>query len=502
MSGCILSLDYGTTCLKGVLYDSNFNQLAVESYNFTYEYPAPNCIEYAPEGYLTAAREVSRSLLSQTGIASVDVLALTGQAETIVLLDKENRPLGNAIVWLDTRAGEEAKRLEETIGLKNYYSRTGIPAIEPAAPLCKLPWLAAHEPERYAKIGKVLMLKDYVAWALTGVMAAEPSVSSCTGYLNIGKRAWDDTLLAAAGIDKDLLPPLVEPCAFLGTLRPEEAEKMGLSGAVQVSCGMIDQSASAVGCGNFGGSVISETTGTVLAVAAILEAFQPEKSTMCVFCHGLPGEYMALPNCYTAGVLLKWYRDSFHGQLSDSLKAKGENFFAHVDQVLMTRGVGNKKLIAIPHFCGSQAPVQNADATGVLYGLTLDTDRYDVAAALMEGVGFLLRENLEDLKRNGLDADTVYSLGGGANSPWWLQVKADITGKRICTLNASESTALGAAYGAGIALGRIDKAEILRKRTIASVYEPGERRAFYEDKYQQYLELNRRLGFYPGKEQI
>ena len=116
----------------------------------------------------------------------------------------------------------------------------------------------------------------------------------------------------------------------------------------------------------------------------------------------------------------------------------------------------------------------------------------------MESVAFLLRENLDSLRQNGLDAETVISLGGGANSDWWLQAKADITGKQICTLRQGESTALGCAYGAAMAMGRIDKKEILRRRTIAKTFEPGPDRARREEKYQRYLELNRRLGFYPG----
>ena len=447
---------------------------------------------------MEAARDVISRLLREAGVRSVDALELTGQAETMICLDVDGNPVGNAFVWLDTRAGEEAADLRRRIGEKAFYAKSGIPGFDPAMPLCKLPWLRTHKPETYARIRRVLMLKDYLVYALTGELSAEPSVSSCTGYLNIAGRRWDPELLTAAGIDSSLLPPLTEPCSFPGTLKPDFCDEVGLERGVPVCCGMIDQSASAVGCGNFGGDVLSETTGTVLAVAAILPAFQPETSTMPVFCHGLPGEYMALPNCSTAGMLLKWYRDAIQPDLNAVLSKEGKNFFAAMDDVLMDRGMRNRELMAIPHFSGSQCPVTNPDARGVLWGLTLDTDRYDVAGALMESVAFLLRENLDSLRQNGLDAETVISLGGGANSDWWLQAKADITGKQICTLRQGESTALGCAYGAAMAMGRIDKKEILRRRTIAKTFEPGPDRARREEKYQRYLELNRRLGFYPG----
>ena len=498
MSGCILALDYGTTCMKGVLYDGEFRPLAQASWPFTYTYPCAGGIEYPAEGYVTAAKDVISRLVRESGVRRIDALALTGQAETMICLDGDGRPLGNAFVWLDTRAGEEAAALKERIGERAFYARTGIPGFDPAMPLCKLPWIRKHQPERYEKIRRVLMLKDYLVFALTGETAAEPSVSSCTGYLNIGRRAWDETLLETAGIDPALLPPLCEPCSFVGKLREEIRRETGLEGEVPVCCGMIDQSASAVGCGNFGGDVLSETTGTVLAVAAILPAFRPETSTMPVFCHGLPGEYMALPNCSTAGMLLKWYRDTIHPEYAEQLKSGGENFFAKMDEVLLSRGMANPELIAVPHFSGSQCPVTNPDARGVLWGLTLDTDRYDVAGALMESVAFLLRENLDNLRKNGLDAETVVSLGGGANSDWWLQAKADITEKRICTLRQGESTALGCAYGAAMTLGRMDKPEILRRRAVAKTFEPGPDRARRQEKYRRYLEINRALGFYPA----
>lgn len=498
MSGRILVLDYGTTAMKGVLYDGDYQPLSQASYPFTYTYPCPGGIEYPALGYVTAAKDVISRLLRDAGVRSVDALALTGQAETMICLDEDGAPVGNAFVWLDTRAGEEAEQLRLAIGEKAFYKKSGIPGFDPAMPLCKLPWLRVHEPENYGKIRRVLMLKDYLVSAMTGEFSAEPSVSSCTGYLNIAERRWDPELLAAAGIDPAFLPPLTEPCAFPGVLKPEFCDEVGLERGVPVCCGMIDQSASAVGCGNFGGDVLSETTGTVLAVAAILPAFRPETSTMPVFCHGLPGEYMALPNCSTAGMLLKWYRDSIQTDMNRALTAEGKSFFAAMDKVLTARGMGNPDLIAIPHFSGSQCPVTNPAARGVFWGLTLDTDRYDVAGALMESVAFLLRENLDSLRENGLDAETVISLGGGANSDWWLQAKADITGKRICTLQQGESTALGCAYGAAMAMGRIDKAEILRRRTIAKTFFPGPDRPRREEKYRHYLELNRRLGFYPG----
>jgi len=499
MSGCILSLDYGTTCMKGILYDQDFRVLSQTSWNFTYEYPAPNCIEYNAKGYVTAALEGMKTLLKEADVHELSALALTGQAETLICLDKNGEPVGNAYVWLDSRAQEEAAELKEKIGTDAFYRKTGILGFDPVMPLCKLPWIRRYEPERYEKIAKAVMLKDYLVYALTGVLCAEPSVSSCTGYLNIAEVQWDKELLAAADIDPRILPPICEQNSFVGELKREICEELGLRGKVPVNCGMIDQSASAVGSGNFGGDVLSETTGTVLAVAAILKEFQPEGSTMPVFCHGLPGVYMALPNCSTAGVLLKWYRDSFHSELAADLKGQGKNFFGHVDDVLLSRGMQNNELLVLPHFCGSQCPVANPAAKGVFYGLTLDTDRYDVAGALMESVGFLLRENLDNLRDNGLDAETVISLGGGANSDWWLQRKADITGKRICTLADGESTALGAAYGAAIAMGRIDKAGILEKRRIVKTFDPGAERARMEEKYQRYLELNRRLGFYPSK---
>ena len=490
-----LVLDYGTTSLKCTLFGNEFIVLAESSYDFHYVYPQESRIEYKARDYICAAIKTIKEVTAKSGVNNVSAISVTGQAETMILLGQDGQPLRPAIVWLDSRASEEAGQMESALGNYAMYEKTGLPSFDSILPVCKLLWLQKREPEILKSLRKVLMLKDYVTYALSGEIASEYSVSSCTGYLNIRKKCWDKELLSLASIAESTLPQLTEPNTCLGKLRGDLTAALGLAYAPDIYNGMLDQCASVVGCGNFGDGKICETTGTVLAVAAVTDSFKPDRMGLPVFCHGLPGKYVVMPNCYTAGILLKWFRDNFNNELAESLAEIGVDFFSYMDQVISEKWPPRRNLIMLPHFCGRQSPVFRREAVGVLYGLTLNTDRFDVAAAIMESVGFLLRENIEALEDRGIRTSTIISLGGGAGSPLWLQMKADITGKTVQTLDVKESTSLGCAYGAMISRNACNEEYIAGRTRIKSTYLRKGDAAYYDDKYRLYLDLHSRLGF-------
>lgn len=500
MKDKILVLDYGTTSLKAALYDKDFNAVSVKSFEFSYEYPAPNFIEYDAETYINAAYKLFSEIVSehkcQGDIAAVTV---TGQAETLIPVDKDGNVLGKAIVWTDTRPHEEIEYLSQHISAEEYYSVTGISGLDPVIPLAKIMWIKKNQPQRYENTYKFLTLHDFVIWRLSGVMTAEISVYACSGYVDIRKKEYCRKFLDIAGIDIDKLPTLSDPDLILGDLLPEACTAIGIDGALVVN-GMLDQCASAIGAGNIVPGVLCETTGTVLAIAATLPDFCPENfpSPVIVLPHGLAGRYLALPYCPTAGLLLKWYKDTFLSADIEKCKAEGKDIYVYVNEEIEKKGTPITDLIVLPHFNGYLSPISNPDATGVMYGLSLDTDRFDVAHSIMEGISFLLRENVELLRRSGINADRIISLGGGAKSPLWLKMKADICKAKIVTMKNEESTSLGAALGAALAIGLLDSEEDIYKYVaVKHEYDSTpDRQEKYQAKYEKYLDLNRRLGFW------
>ncbi len=474
-----LVLDFGTTALKAVLFDGRFRAVARAERAFSYTSPETGRMECDPYEYARAMFSAGAEVLAQPAAScGVRRIAVTGQAETLVFLDAECQAIGPAIVWLDDRARAEAEALSAEI--PDFYARTGNLAVDPVMPLAKLQWVKRREPALDGAYAHALLLHDWAIYLLTGELCAEYSILGCSGYFDIRKKRYDDELLSLAEIDAKRLAAPCPPSVTVGTLTPEAAGALGLAAGTPVSNGMLDQCASAIGAGNVRQGVLTETTGTVLALAAALDGFEPERMTVPVLCHGLREQYLALPYCPTAGILLQWCRDTLLDGLS----------YAEIDRKILEKPVWNDKLLCLPHFCGKISPKPAPAAQGTLVGLTLDTDRLDIARAAMEGIAFWLRENTEALLPFCGGAERMISLGGGAKSALWGQIKADALGMPVEAPEIPESTALGCALGAAMAAGEDASSPETRSRT----YYPGERAGRMAEKYAQYRALERALG--------
>ena len=488
--GGILALDYGTTALKAVLYDESFKPLCKAQREWTYSYPQAGHIEMDARGYWDKTVEAVNEIFDKAGgRETLAAVSVTGQSETLICLDEAGEPVGNAIVWLDTRPQQECEAFTRDFPADRLYRKTGNTGFDPVMPILKLKWMQKHEPERYGKTCWFLLLKEYIIYRLSGQIIGEYSAQSCSGWFDIVKCDYDDELLSYAGIDRAKLPPLKDSRHIAGPLCEDARRDTGIGGNALVVNGLLDQCASGIGAGVIDSSAITETTGTVLAIGAVLESFDGDTPDMLVLRHGLKGKYQALPNCSTAGVLLKWFRDEF---MPDGAT------YEDINRAIRDRGRDESGLLLLPHFAGYLSPVNNAQARGVIYGLSLDTTRCDIAHAIMEGVGFLLKENLDLLGKHGLKAEKIISLGGGAKSGLWLSIKANICQSAMVTLQDDESTALGCALNAAMALGWIAEDEIPGYVQAAHSYAPTDAgMEIYRQKYANYLALNERLGFNP-----
>jgi sugar (pentulose or hexulose) kinase len=492
MGSLLLGIDLGTTAVKGAAYRVDGALLASASCVYELSTPAPSVVEVSTSVCWSALAEVVRSLLAEPGIAAGEVagLALSCQGETLVPVDRELVPLRDAIVWLDNRADEESADLGGKFGTARIYEVTGQPAMLPTWPAAKALWLCRHEPQVMDQMDKLLLLEDYVIARLTGEYVCEGSLVTSTCYWDFRKKAWWSDMLDALGLSVDRLPTLVEPGTVVGTICPAVAEELGLTHSTQVCTGALDQACGAIGVGNTAPGVLSENTGTAVALCATLAdaRLDPEMRMPCHY-HGLPDTYM-FHTFTSGGVMLRWFRDEFCAAERQSALAQGRDPYDLITAEAAVVPPGSEGLVVLPHLQGAMAPESNPDARGALIGLTLRHGREHVARAIIEAVAFVIRRNIEVLEDLGVPVYSIRALGGGSRSALWKQIEADVTGRPVYRTGHAEAATLGAAILAGVALGNFDNVDqaVGAMVKVTDVFEPdATRSSTYDQAYAAYL---------------
>jgi xylulokinase len=315
------------------------------------------------------------------------------------------------------------------------------------------------------------MLKDYVAYRLCGVLAADKSIATFSMYFDIHRGCYWQAMLDACGIRKEQLPPLVEPCTTLGVL--DGGLNLGDNFAgTSLNTGVLDHFAGMIGNGNVEPGGISESTGTVLAMATMARTPLSGKETAALHYGPFPGTVVLLPVAESGGICLEWFKNHFLADLS----------YGELDARVGGRRPGN--LLFLPYLAGVNAPEFNPHACGVFFGLRVETDAIDMARAVMEGVAFLLEKNLAEMRCGGLEFSHIISTGGAAKSDIWSQIKADICGLEVRIPTESEAACFGAALIAAVSNGDFSsyKEAALACIRMAKSFSPGESSALYRAK--------------------
>jgi len=480
----ILALDAGTTSLKGALFDLSGNMLGVCVHEYHLDNPAPDIVELDAEVYWSATKAVIADILKETSVppATITALGVTSQGETLIVLDKQGRPLRKAIVWLDNRAKAEAEIIKDEFGRDLVYQVTGQQDIVPAWPAAKILWLRNHEPEVFNAADKFLMLEDYLIYRLTGNFVTDHALNPSTLYYDLRNGCWWESMLGLLGVSPNQLPVLLNSGASAGKV----VAKIGLSIQTVVTVMPIDQVAAAVGAGNIAPGVITETTGGALAVCATVErpVYDP-RMRVALYRHAVPGLFVLLPWIPTAGMILRWFRDEFGGGMD----------YSALDEQAATVSPGSDGLIVLPHFSGMNSPDVNPEAKGVFWGISTAHRKAHFIRAILEAVAFALRDNLELLVQSGIDCREITSLGGAARSKLWLQIKVDVLQRRIKTIHCQETTSLGTAVLAATGTGgfaNIEAAIVAMVHPAATVSPDIHNHGVYDAVFRRYRELNRR----------
>jgi xylulokinase len=444
---CFLGIDIGTTGAKALLCDERGRVLATGLSEYPLHTPRPLWSEQDPADWWRGARQALREALSGAGACAGQVagLGLTGQMHGAVFLDAEGRVIRPALLWNDQRTTAECDEITARIGAERLIAIAGNPALTGfQAP--KILWLRNHEPEHYARVAQVLLPKDYIRLLLTGERAADASDAAGTLLLDLRRRDWSGELLDGLELPRQWLPQVVEGPALTGGLLPDVARELGLPAGLPVAAGGGDNAAAAVGTGVVRAGVVSSSLGTsgVLFAHSDDIALDPH-GRLHTFCHAVPGRYHLMAVTLSAGGAFRWLRDTF--------TRDGNLTYAEMTEAAASAPPGAEGLVFLPYLTGERTPHLDPLARGAFVGLTSRHTAAHLFRAVMEGVVFSLRDGLDIMRGLGVPIDQIRATGGGARSPLWRQMQADIYGTPIVSLSAEEGPAYGAALLAAVGTG-------------------------------------------------
>ena len=436
-----IGVDLGSTNIKAAVYDLDMK--LVDRQSLPVEYIRENgFVEFDAEVYFAKLVQLVGSIVKTHQIKKIKEIAFTGQAETLVVLGADGKPLMNAISWMDERSVEECAVLSEKFDAAVCEAVTGQQAVLPTWPATKILWLKNNRPEIYHNAASYMLLKDYIVYCLTGNQYSDMSIATFSFYFDIYNKVYWKEMLEAIGVSESQLPALCEPCTVAGNLLPAVAGQMGLTADTKINVGTLDHFAGMIGTGNIHPGDITLSTGTVMAIATMCSQPAPKSCGIAMHYGFIPDTHVMLPVAESGGVSLEWFRRTCMPNTNyDEMKA-----------VLAERG--ENQLIFLPYLVGTNAPEFHAEANGVFWGLRQEHDVFDMAGAVMEGVSFVLKKNCDHIASKGMAPTSIIATGGGAKSAIWCQMQSDITGLPIRIPKEKEAACLGAAMIAAVSNGK------------------------------------------------
>lgn len=466
-----IGIDLGTSAVKLLLMDGDGVVKNTVSREYPLYFPAPGWSEQNPEDWYRETMQGIKELLEGFDKEKVRGIGFGGQMHGLVVLDENDEVIRPAILWNDGRTGEECDYLNNAVGKKKLSEYTANIAFAGfTAP--KLLWMRKHEPENFAKIKKIMLPKDFLAYKLTGIHCTDVSDASGTLLLDVKKRTWSKEMCEICHITEDMLPKLFESSECVGTLLSKEAEKLGISQDVKVAAGAGDNAAAAVATGAVGDGNCNISLGTSGTVFISSSRFTvDENNALHAFCDA-SGAYHLMGCMLSAASCNKWWMDGIIG----TKDYKGEQ-----DKI---KKLGENHVFYLPYLMGERSPHNNPNARAVFIGMTMDTTREDMTQAVLEGVAFALRDSFEVAKKTGIKIERTRICGGGAKSALWKKIIANVLHIKVEVLQTEEGPALGGAMLAAVACGAYESVEAAAAK-IVKVVDTVEPEAQLEDKYEQ-----------------
>jgi xylulokinase len=451
-----LGIDVGTGGTRALIMDLHGQVVASASAEHQhFASPRPGWAEQDPRDWWQACGAAVRRALHSGDVHAEDIgcVGFSGQMHGAVLLDSADEVVRPAIIWCDQRSEAQCRELEELIGRDALIRLTCNPPLTNFT-VTKFLWVRETEPQAWARVAHVMLPKDYVRFRLTGERAIDMADASGTLLLDVANRKWSSEVLAKTGIDPKLLPALFESPQVCGKVSAAGAEATGLMAGTPVVAGAGDQAAGAVGMGVARAGAVSATIGTSGVVFASTDrpAMDPQ-GRLHTFCHAIPGRWHVMGVTQAAGLSLRWYRDQFGAASPGVQKKDGRDPYDVFAEEAAAAPAGSEGAFWAPYLMGERTPHLDPNARAALVGLTASHTRAHVIRAILEGVAFSLKDTFTIFEEMKVPVTAIRLGGGGARSPLWRQIQADVYGHEVEIVAAEEGAAYGAAILAGTGAG-------------------------------------------------
>lgn len=474
-----IGVDLGTSSVKLLLMDENGKIENIVTKEYPIYYPKPGWSEQNPEDWYSALVEGIKELVKDFNKDEIDGISFSGQMHGMVILDENDKVIRPALLWNDGRTQAECDYLNNEIGREKISSYTANMALTGfTAP--KLLWVRNNEPENFARIKKVMLPKDYVAYMLSGVHCTDVSDASGMLLFDVKNKRWSKEMLDICGLKEEQMAKVFESYEVVGTISPKASEETGLPTSVKVIAGGGDQAVASVGTGTVGKGKCNISLGTSGVVFISAQEFAvDDKNALHAFCHA-DGKYHFMGVMLSAGASNTWWMNDIIGTKEYAL-----------EESKITK-LGENNVFFLPYLMGERTPHNNPNARGTFIGMTMDTTRSDMLQAVLEGVAFALRDSFEIAKSLGVNIERTRINGGGAKSPLWCKIVANVLNVKVDKINSKEGPAFGAAILATVGCGKyasVEEATDKLIKVIDTIEQDPAIVELYNKKYQIFKEL-------------
>ena len=474
-----IGVDLGTSAVKLLLMEESGKICNIVSKEYPLFFPHPGWSEQNPEDWYTQSMAGMKKLTEGIDRSQVAGISFGGQMHGLVTLDDQDQVIRPAILWNDGRTQKQTDYLNDVIGKKKLSEYTANIAFAGfTAP--KILWMEEEEPENFAKIVKIMLPKDYLAYKLSGVHCTDYSDASGMLLLDVQHKCWSREMIEICHIKEEMLPKLYESYACVGTIKPDVAAELGFPETVKIVAGAGDNAAAAVGTGTVGDGKCNISLGTSGTIFISSKKFGVDEfNGLHSFDHA-DGYYHLMGCMLSAASCNKWWMDEIIGTRE------------YAQEQAKIGKLGENYVFFLPYLMGERSPHNNPNARGTFIGMTMDTTRADMTQAVLEGVAFAIRDSFEIAKSLGIKIERTKICGGGAKSPLWKKIIANVLGIKVDVIESEEGPGYGGAMLAAVACGEYSSVESAAEKLVKVVdtIEPDEELvARYNDRYAQFAKI-------------
>ncbi len=476
-----IGVDLGTSAVKLLLMEGSGKIVKIASREYPLYFPHPGWSEQKPEDWWSNVLEGIKELTAECDKSQVAGISFGGQMHGLVILDENDNVIRPAILWNDGRTQKETDYLNNVIGKDKLVELTANIAFAGfTAP--KILWVKENEPENFKKIAKIMLPKDFLAYKMSGTFCTDVSDASGMLLLDVKNRTWSKEMLDICGVSEAQMPKLFESYEVVGTLKPDVAAELGLSSNVKIVAGAGDNAAAAVGTGTVGDgrcNISLGTSGTVFISSRTFE--KNDNPAIHLFDHA-DGTYHLMGCMLSAASCNKWWMEDIVGTKA----------FADEQKAITDDKLGNNHVYFLPYLMGERSPHNNPDARGAFIGMSMDSTRADMTQAVLEGVAFGLRDSVEVARKLGIKLERTKICGGGAKSPLWKKIIANVMNLKVDVIESEEGPGYGGAILAAVACGEyasVEEAASKLVKVIDTVEPDPAIAARYEEQYRKFVKM-------------